>query len=116
MNTKTKFPWDAEGATYCIGPDGQRMCIGAKMGRYDSVPDDAETVKRLHLCRVPMVDYGCYDRGGAYWGQGSNPLWCAWADSEAEPGERTVLWLRARNRDAAKGEVWATFPNATFYR
>ena len=48
---------------------------GAPMGRRED--DVAAFEDPVYLQKVPMVD-GDYDEGGAYWGSGSTPLYCAW--------------------------------------
>ncbi len=113
MNTSTqvKLPWMANGATYCTGLNGERICTGSQMGRRDCIPDDRATVKKLRLRKVPMVDYGCYDRGGAYWGQGET-LYCAFGESDSEQVE---AWFRAENREEAKQKALESFPNARFF-
>lgn len=72
---------------------------GAPMGRRSDPIEEFEG--RVHLERVPMVD-GDYDAGGAYWGGGSNPVYCAWDDAGHEH------YLRARDLDAAKRQFPAT--------
>lgn len=62
---------------------------------------------KVHLQRVPFVD-GDYDPGGAYWGAGSLPLWCAWNDEEG------AIYLRAPSREAAKRSD--ELSECTFYR
>jgi hypothetical protein len=49
----------------------------------------------VRLQRVPMVD-GDYDKGGAYWGGGTTPLYCAWDD------EGHALYIRAKSLETAK--------------
>jgi hypothetical protein len=46
---------------------------GAPMGRRD----DTHLEGRCCIARVPLYD-GDYDKGGAYWGGGGQPLFCAW--------------------------------------
>ncbi len=66
--------------------------FGAPMGRRsDEIPAGA----RVQLAKVPMVD-GDYDAGGAYWGGGTVPLWCAWTD------EGLAAYERASSRTAAR--------------
>ena len=82
---------------------------GAPMGRY-SDPIEAFKGGRVQLRRISFVD-GDYDPGGAYWGGGGPPVWCAWGQS-AE-GEPIVCYFRAADRKAAK----ANLPKGTrFYR
>lgn len=94
------------GATYGIGPDGQRICTGSQMGRRDVLP--ASTHPKLRLQRLPFVD-GCYDRWGAHWGSPAN-VWLAW-DSEG-----TQLFRRGNSRDEVKATIKSAYPMATFYR
>ena len=64
----------------------------------------------MHLQRVRFID-GDYDLGGAYWGGGGEPLFCAWAeDIEAR------VFVRAKDRALAKRAVKEYFPNAKFFR
>lgn len=48
---------------------------GAPMGRreYGSMPDHGRTVRVFRV----RLDSGGYDDGGAYWGRGPKPLFCA---------------------------------------
>lgn len=63
----------------------------------------------VHLREVPFVD-GDYDQGGAYWGGGTIPLFCAWDD------EGHVHYLRARVRWEAKDKILLANPALKFYR
>ena len=90
---------------------------GAPMGRSANITEPAYPVK-FHLALVPMIGYGDYDQGGAYWGAsdyraGIYPLYWAYGDG-AEEGQE--VFLRARDRYAAKAEVLKLFNNAKFYR
>lgn len=80
---------------------------GAPMGRRSDHAQDF--VGRVHLRRVPFVD-GDYDPGGAYWGGGGGPLFCAWDD------EGHVLYFRHDSRDAAKAELLGMNQSISFYR
>jgi len=104
-----KPPFRENGLCYGFGPDGKRVCTGAQMGRCDVLPDDRTQSVKLHLRRVPFVDY-CYDQGGAYWGGPAN-LWCAWGDG-------VVIYVRDPDwdREAVKAEIREVLPNARFYR
>jgi hypothetical protein len=84
---------------------------GASMGRRDNITESACTIK-FHLQRVPL-DSGGYDPGGAYWGLGCGWLYYAHGDGAEEVQE---MFFRAHNRDDAKTQVRAAFPNCTFYR
>lgn len=89
---------------------------GASMGRSDTVLDPGEAMK-FRLYRMPMVDGGCYDTGGAYWGapvpQGDGYMWHALAEG---PTGRNEVFLRAWTRIGAKDKVRESFPNAAFFR
>lgn len=63
----------------------------------------------LQLHRV-YLNNGGYDSGGAYWGHGL-PLYHYQAQLDDISG-----YIRARTREAAKGEVRALHPHARFYR
>ena len=54
---------------------------------------------------------GDYDLGGAYWGGGDEPLFCAWAE---ECDAR--VFVRAKDRTEAKHKAKEYFPNAKFFR
>ena len=82
---------------------------GAPMGRA-SDPFVSLAGRTVHLRRIRLVDYD-YDPGGAYWGSGV-PLWCAWVDvADARVG-RLAVYLRAKDRNAAKAKL----PGTRFYR
>ena len=85
---------------------------GAPMGRCDwGLIEHRDRPMMMYLQRVRFID-GDYDLGGAYWGgYPSEPLFCAWAeDIEAR------VFVRAKDRTAAKLEVKEYFPNAKFFR
>lgn len=65
--------------------------FGAPMGRRDYIDNDEAKVE---LFRVRFVD-GDYDDGGAYWGNGGDPLFCA-------RGDEVELFIRAENWQQAK--------------
>ena len=81
---------------------------GAPMGRHTGPDYLATEAGRIYLRRVPL-NSGGYDAGGAYWGCGA-PLW------EAQDQDGNGRIFRANNRDAAKADILADFPDATFYR
>ncbi len=103
-----------DGAYYGEGPDGKRVCRGARMGRRDILPDDHEEPVRLRIRALKLVD-GCYDEGGAYWGGPTleNRAWmyCAWGDSEEV---QVQVFVRAISRKQAKEKVREELPNAKF--
>lgn len=109
---KTTFlPYTKNGSRF-VYIDGEKTCIGSQMGRRDYIPDDFETVEKLHLRNVKLNSG--YDAGGAYWGWGEGvPLFCAWGYSETEQAE---FYFRAKNRDSAKEIALKKFPNARFYK
>lgn len=83
---------------------------GSPMGRPNrSAPIQASDPPRFNLRRI-RVNRGGYDSGGAYWGVGA-PLY--WAEDAYRGLE---MWFRASSRDAAKAQVRAKYPTATFYR
>lgn len=84
---------------------------GAPMGRCDwGLAEHREHHMVMNLQRVKFIDGG-YDLGGAYWGGGGEPLFCAWAeDIEAR------VFVRAKDRRAAKRKVNEHFLNAKFFR
>lgn len=99
-------PFETNGIHYGTGPNGERICRGAMMGRRSIRPASPASAK-LHLERV-RLDAGGYDKGGAYWGFGS-PLYCA-------HGEGVTLFVRANGREAAKAAVREELATATFLR
>ncbi len=44
---------------------------GAPMGRPSNSISERPTNKKIFDRRVPMIDCGAYDKGGAYWGIGN---------------------------------------------
>ena len=81
--------------------------FGAPLGRHS----DNVLEGKVHLQKVPFYD-GDYDKGGAYWGSGGGPLYCAWNEDGA-------FYVRAENREHAKKKL-TSFEHAnldvTFYR
>lgn len=90
---------------------------GADMGRRNvwlgSGPE------KLLLQRVRPVDYD-YDAGGAYWGFGKDslPLWCAFSPSDTKNEVPVMIFVRARDRAAAKIACLSILGNAgwSFFR
>ena len=84
---------------------------GAPMGRMNwGLVEHRDRPMMMYLQRVRFIDGG-YDLGGAYWGGGGEPLFCAWAeDDEAR------VFVRAKDRRAAKLLVKEHFRNAKFFR
>lgn len=89
---------------------------GAPLGRGQSHAIDRSAPIRFHLVRV-RLNSGGYDSGGAYWGFG-RPLY--WASAEEIPAQYDRDYVdrfyRADDRDDAKAQVRAEYPNARFYR
>lgn len=107
-----KPPKLSNGIRYTYGPDGERICIGASMGRRNHLPPDPTAPIKLNLYRLRMTDGGAYDEGGAYWGIGT-PLYRACGDG---PEEQHEVFLRAHSREEAKADVRKLIPGARFYR
>ena len=81
------------------------------MGRADwGLAEHREHHMVMNLQRVKLID-GDYDLGGAYWGGGGEPLFCAWAE-----GIEARVFVRAKDRRAAKLKVREHFLNAKFFR
>ena len=112
------------GMDYGTGPNGEKICRGAKMGRPDIIPPclfeaGAEPVK-LHLQRLKWTDHD-YDQGGAYWGHSNDPkeeaskdvylAWGKWSDNLVF----VQVFVRARNRKTAKALVRGKIRNAKFF-
>lgn len=70
--------------------------FGAPMGRREDAVEDFEGP--VYLQKVPMVD-GDYDEGGAYWGGGGVPIYCAW-DREGHQ-----VFIRAKDTFDAKKKL-----------
>jgi hypothetical protein len=60
-----------------------------------------------------MIDGACYDRWGAYWGNGGGTLYRVWKEA---PGVTVDAFFRAADRDAARAYVKERIPGARFYR
>ena len=84
---------------------------GAPMGRLAwNLSEHRWCPMMMYLQRVRFVD-GDYDLGGAYWGGEGDPLFCAWAEND-----EARVFVRAKDRTAAKLKVKEYFPNAKFFR
>ena len=79
---------------------------GAPMGRRSDPLASFEGAE-VHLERVPMFD-GDYDEGGAYWGGGGKPLFCAWDD------DGNVAYFRAKDLEHARAKILEEAPGAEF--
>lgn len=100
-------PWQTDGAYYGYGPNGERHCRGARMGRPTILPADPKTPIKLRMEHLRFNSGNCYDEGGAYWGSPDN-LYCAYAD-------RVQIFERAASRDLAKAKIREQLPAAKFY-
>ena len=83
---------------------------GAPMGRRESLGNGISPVK-LYCERVKFYD-GAYDKGGAYWGAGTNLYVCYGEEFE---GDLIVQFIRASSRDAAKAIMLSRRRNVKFY-
>lgn len=102
---KLKVP---NGLRYGFDSNNNKICVGAQMGRRDSLPESPNQPIKLRLVKLRMSSCGAYDEGGCYWGIGS-PLY--WATDEGE----VSLWVRATSRFIAKAKIIGMLPNARFY-
>jgi hypothetical protein len=87
--------------------DPRNSRFGAPMGdsdRYDMTP-------KLYLQRVNFIGW-YYGPDGTYWGMGA-PMWCAF---NAPAAQGTRVYVRAKDRAAAKAAVLAKLTSVTFYR
>ncbi|WP_327211010.1 hypothetical protein [Rhizobium leguminosarum] len=91
---------------------------GAQMGRSDNVVNKDHPIK-FEVARLEWVD-GDYDQGGAYWGRtfednrtGRGSDYIFRFEGEADD-EIEWMFVRAKTVAAAKAQVVATYPNATF--
>lgn len=86
---------------------------GAQMGRRNQTQGKPE---RLHLQRVRFVD-GDYDSGGAYWGGGGLPLYCAFSPENTINAQPIRIFTRALNPAEAKANVLEELGEGfTFFR
>lgn len=102
----------SNGSTGFFNDRNEWQCTGSQMGRRDNLPEDTQSIGKLRLQRLPMIDHGAYDRWGAYWGQGT-PIYIAHGDL-AEVNAQ--VFVRAASREAAKAAVRSRLPGVTFYR
>lgn len=77
---------------------------GAPLGRREYVTDPGATV---YLQKVQMVD-GDYDAGGAYWGAGPSPLYCALNEADT-----VLLFIRALHWYSARTQLNRMYPGVT---
>lgn len=105
----------SDGNRYGFDGEGRRVCLGARLGRADTLPEDRELAVKLHLERLKWVD-GDYDQEGAYWGRSGSDVWCAWFRLPSFEKNQIEIFVRAKSRAVAKSLVWEYLPYATFYR
>ncbi len=123
---RNPLPPLSNGATYCTGPDGKRVCNGSQMGRRNILAADNTQPCKLRLVSMREANRTAYDSGGAYWGcylphlgdkQGG--MWRAvgYVNDEDIPAMQPVeVYVRAVTREDAKVKVRALLPAARFYR
>jgi hypothetical protein len=87
------------------------------MGRPSRRPLYPKTPTAFYLRRV-YLNSGGYDSGGAYWGVG-RPLYRAESVDEMEmtygDPQQAEMYVRANDRNEAKGYVTCVYPNAKFF-
>ena len=99
----------SSGMDYGIGANGEKICRGAKMGRPNILPLDINAPIKLRLEKLRLVD-GDYDVEGCYWGGSAGSfIYCAWLPT-------IQIFVRAKNREAAKQLVKEELYNVTFFR
>ena len=97
------------GIRYGTGVSGEKICLGAMMGRRNTLPQDNKAPIKLRMEKLKWVD-GDYDAGGAYWGNsGTGDIYCAWATG-------VQIFVRATSRAKAKLKVRGIHSNTTFFR
>ncbi len=99
----------SSGITGFYNEKNEWQATGSQMGRRNEIPNDYAG-EPLVITKL-LLDEG-YDFMGAYWGSGV-PIWIAWGESETE---QVRVYIRAKNREAAKATFLAILPNATFSR
>lgn len=114
-----------DGGTYVFDSTGKnRIFTGAQMGRRNWLPEHPEKPIRYLLIKLKFHD-GDYDKGGAYWGGGSDDH-IYWARS-VEPVElltgyddavedHSEVFVRSKNREEAKQDIRDQVPGARFFR
>jgi hypothetical protein len=104
-----KAPKLSNGLRYGVNSAGEKICLGAQMGRRNTLPANPAAPLKLRLVRLRLVD-GDYDAGGAYWGfTAGTAIYWAYGDS-------AEVFVRAGSRADAKGQVLQKIPSARFYR
>ena len=99
----------SNGLRYGVNSAGEKICLGAQMGRRNTLPANPAALLKLRLVRLRLVN-GDYDAGGAYWGftAGTAIYWAY--------GESADIFVRAADRQDAKERVLQKIPAARFYR
>ena len=114
-----KPPFLRDGAHYGTDHNGREVSRGARMGRSTRVDASRYDGSKLRLVQVAVDSQG-YDLGGAYWGHGREPLWCAFVQ-----GGAIEIFTHAKDRYKAKKNVRAVLcsnwgakpmPPIDFYR
>lgn len=99
------------GTQYSYGPNGERICVGSRMGRRSSrIQSDLPV--RVYLRKLRWVD-GDYDEQGAYWGGGRGDH-IYWANFDLGESNEDIF-VRAFSREEAKELVREQIPNAKFF-
>jgi len=100
--------------------DGEKICVGARMGRRDWTPDidgldggdHVWNEVRFRLYKMQMSPCGAYDKGGAYWGAGNaNIGWMYRAYTDVYE-----IYVRARSRRTAKEKIQKQYPKIRFFK
>ena len=111
------------GTDFFIDDNGKRVCMGAKHGRPDNIPQPIRELPsvKLRMVKLQWVD-GDYDQGGAYWGRGNGDtnVYCAYANLINPVSGNFFpflqIFVRAKSRKSAKSLVRSKLSNAKFFR
>lgn len=95
-----KPPYQENGIRSFMNDAGEKVVTGAQMGRKIQLPDSYHG-EALNLHKVEIQDG--YDKGGAYWGNGT-PLYCAFGDG-------VEIYVRAKDRTEAKEKARLQTPS-----
>lgn len=129
MKRKPLKPSDA-GMTYGQDLLGNRICLGARRGMPDHLPEDAQVSLKFRMVRLLWID-GDYIPNGAYFGclyheerntagllvgRGRPKDFIYYARADVEDGVPPELYIRAASRAHAKARLREKLPNATFWR
>jgi len=119
-----KYPKLSDGMDYGFGANGERVCLGSRMGRSNILPFDSNVALKFILRKLRFVD-GCYDQGGAYWGAPEDlyravtldwhPWKSNWDGTKVEEPAHIEVFVRANSHKSAKQAVREILPNAKFY-